>query len=113
MQQHPPWSIYRNGLDSDGRLSPPFLVVMEDAAVALALILLEEGYLVAYTKLYILGNVEVGLAGSMQIEVVPYAGLHTEADVVECLVSTCTIILVEQGTLAVAVDGVIIIIVMA
>ena len=87
---------------------------MEDDALAtLAQVLLEEGNLVAYTKLYVLGNVEVSLAGSMQIEVVPYAGLHTEADVVECLVSTCTIILVEQGTLAVAVDGVIIIIVMA
>ena len=85
----------------------------DDALSTLTLALLEEGNLVSYAKLYVFGNVEVSLAGSMQIEVVPYAGLHTEADVVECLVSTCTIILVEQGTLAVAVDGVIIIIVMA
>ena len=86
---------------------------MEDATVALALALLEERYLVAQAKLYVLGNVEVSLAGSMQIEVVPYASLHTEADVVESLVSTRTIILVEQGTRTVTIDGVIIIIVMA
>ena len=86
---------------------------MEDATVALALALLEEGDLVAQAKLYVLGNVEVSLAGSMQIEVVPYASLHTEADVVEGLVVTCAIILVEQGTLAVAIDGMVAIIVMA
>ena len=86
---------------------------MEDATVALALALLEEGDLVAQAKLYVLGNVEVSLAGSMQIEVVPYASLHTEADVVESLVSTRSIILVEQGTRTVTIDGVIIIIVMA
>ena len=86
---------------------------MEDATVALALALLEEGDLVAQAKLYVLGNVEVSLAGSMQIEVVPYASLHTEADVVESLVSTRSIILVEQGTRPVTIDGMIIIIVMA
>ena len=86
---------------------------MEDATVALALALLEEGDLVAQAKLYVLGNVEVSLAGSMQIKVVPYASLHTEADVVESLVSTRSIILVEQGTRTVTIDGVIIIIVMA
>ena len=87
---------------------------MEDHTfAALAIALLEEGNLIAYTKLYILSNVEVGFAGCMQIEVVPYAGLHTEADVVESLVSTRTIILVEQGTRTVTIDGVIIIIVMA
>ena len=88
--------------------------MMEDDALAtLAHALPEEGDLVAYTKLYVLSNVEVGFAGCMQIEVVPYASLHTEADVVESLISTRTIILVEQGTRTVTIDGVIIVIVMA
>ena len=97
-----------------GVLFPPILAMVKyDALTTLALALLEEGYLITYAKLYIFANVKMSLTGSLQVEVIPYTGLHTEADVVECLVSTCTIILVEQGTLAVAVDGVIIIIVMA
>ena len=94
-------------------LLPPILLVMEDTAVAIAQPLLQERYLIAQTKLYVLGNVEVGLAGSMDIEVVPHTSLHTEADVVESLVSTCTIILVEQGTRTITIDGVVVIIVIA
>ena len=86
---------------------------MEDTAVAIAQTLLQERYLIAQTKLYVLGNVEVGLAGSMDIEVIPHTSLHTEADVVESLVSTCTIILVEQGTRTITIDGVVVIIVIA
>ena len=86
---------------------------MEDTAVAIAQPLLQERYLIAQTKLYVLGNVEVGLAGSMDIEVIPHTSLHTEADVVESLVSTCTIILVEQGTRTITIEGVVVIIVIA
>ena len=86
---------------------------MEDTAVAIAQPLLQERYLIAQTKLYVLGNVEVGLAGSMDIEVVPHASLHTEADVVESLIGASTIILVEQGTRTITIDGVVVIIVIA
>ena len=58
---------------------------MEDATVALALALLEEGDLVAQAKLYVLGNVEVSLAGSMQIEVVPYATFQAKAEIMKSL----------------------------
>ena len=42
-------------------LLPPILGMMKDAAVALAIALLEERYLIAYTELYILADVEVSL----------------------------------------------------
>jgi hypothetical protein len=41
--------------------------VVEDAAIALALALLEERYLVAYAKLYVLANVEMGLGTGLQV----------------------------------------------
>ena len=48
-------------LTASGGLLPPVLGVMEDTTVALAIALLEERYLVAYTKLYVLADVEVSL----------------------------------------------------
>ena len=86
---------------------------MEDTTVTLAIALLEERYLVAYTKLYILADVEVGLSTGLQIKVIPHTVLHTEADVVEGLIGTCPFIVIEQGAFAVTIDGVIAIIVVA
>ena len=86
---------------------------MENATVALALVLLEEGNLVAYTKLHILADVEVSLSRGLQVKIVPYTILHTEAEVVEGLIGTCSFIVIKQGAFAVTIDGVITIIVVA
>ena len=100
-------------LTASGGLLPPVLGVMEDATIALALVLLEEGELIAYAKLYVLADVEVSLGRGLQVQIVPHAILHTEADVVEGLIGTCIFIIIEQGAFAVAIDGVIAIVVVA
>ena len=97
-----------------GVLFPPVLiVVIDDTFSFAALILFEERYLVTNSKFHIFGNVKMSLTGSLQVEVIPYTGLHTETDVVEGFVVTGTIILVEQGTLSVTINGVVAIIVVA
>lgn len=88
-------------------------MVKYDALTALALALLEERYLITHAKLYILTDMEVSLAGGLQVEIIPYASLNTETYIVECLIIARAIILVEQGTLAIAIDGVIAIVIVA
>lgn len=88
-------------------------MVKYDALTALALALLEERYLITHAKLYILTDVEVSLASGLQVEIIPNAGLQAETDVMECLIIARTIVLVEQGTLAIAIDGVIAIVIVA
>ena len=86
---------------------------MEDSAVILAQTFLKERNLIAQAKLYEFCNMEVGFTSCLQIEIVPNTSLHTETDIVEGLIRTSTIILVELGTFDITVDGMIIIIVMA
>lgn len=86
---------------------------MEDDAITLAQTLLEERNLVTYTKLYIFTYVKVSLGTGLQVEVVPNTILHTETDVVESLIGTCTFIIIEERTLTIAIDGMIAIVIVA
>ena len=98
-------------LNSTRELLPPVFGVVEDTAIALAIALLEEGYLVAQAKFYVLADVEVSLGRGLQVKIVPHTVLHTETDVVEGLIGTSIFIIIEQGTLTITIDGMISIII--
>ena len=82
-------------------LLPPVLAVVEDDALAvLAVFLLKERDLVSETELDELCNLQVALHCSLEIEIIPDTGLHTETNIMESLIGTRAIIFVEQRTSA-------------
>ena len=97
-----------------GLFCPPTLAVVKyDALTALTLALLEERYLITHAKLYILTDVKMSLSRCLQIEIIPNTGLQAETDVMEGLIIARAIVLVEQRTLTITIDGVIAIVIVA
>ena len=104
------WLRHKAG---DPLFPPVFLVVEDYAFVFLAVGLLQERYLIAQTELNVLCDMEVGLGICLKIEVVPYAALKSESDIVECLIRTGSVVLVEQRALSVAVQRMVIVIIVS
>ena len=67
------------------------LPATEKGTTALALATLEEWYLVANAKLDKLTDVQMGLRQCLKVEVIPHTAFHTETDIMERLLATCSI----------------------
>ena len=91
---------------------PPAFAVVEDPALArLTLRLLKERYLVTDSELHIFCDMEMGLRTCLKIHIVPYAAFQTEADIMEGLIGTCSVILVKERAFAIAIERMVVIII--
>ena len=84
--------------------------MVEDNLVVVAATPLYKRYLIAYTKLYKLADVQMCLGKRLKIDIVEDAILDAKADIVERLVNTHLGRFIEQGTRATAVDGVVVVV---
>ena len=82
--------------------------MVEYHLIVLALIPGDERYLVAHTKLDKLAYVQMRLGQCLQVDIVAYAILDTETNIVECLIDTHLLRLVEQRTWPSAIDWVVV-----
>ena len=78
----------------------------------LAVRLLEERDLVTYTELDILCDMQMTLHGHFYIHIVPHAAFCTQPDIMESLIGTGSVILVEERALSVTIDRMVIIVIM-
>ena len=92
---------------------PPVPAVVEDGAFAFfAVLLLQERDLVADAELDVFCDMQVSLGACLEIDVVPHTALHSEADVMERFIAACSIVLVEERTLAIAIYRMVAIVIM-
>ena len=86
---------------------------MEDGAFAFfAVLLLQERDLVADAELYVFCDMQVSLGACLEVDVIPHTAPHSEADIVERFIAACSIVLVEERTLAIAIYRMVAIVIM-
>lgn len=87
-------------------------MVVEDGALAcFAILFLEERNLVANAELDVFCDMQVSLGACLEVDVIPDTALQSESDVVERFIAACSIVLVEQRALAIAIDRMVTIII--